>query len=536
MNKKIIYSFLVVVACFSLFLNLYKKDQSPVCFNADEAAFGYNAYSILKTGKDEYGAPFPLRLKSFGDYKMPLYSYLSIPFISAMGLTESSTRILNDLLAFLFPFAVFFLVKELFKNDSVAILSSILVATSLGLHTIARQAHEAYLAAFLITLSATFLLRVLKKPDLINSLLFSFFSLLSLFSYQSSRIFIGFFLLVLLISFFRGKKEKNTKQLTLPVILTILVLALFSITDIVYKTERVKNLLFFNNLGFSLRINELRSEGGSYLLYNKLTTGVKELTGEYLKYFSPQFLLVSGDENPRFGLIDMSLITPLEYFLFFAGLFFLFKNKEQWRFFVIGLLLVSPLAASLTWAGLSLTRSLFLLIPITLLASYGFFELYKNIKNYRLFLLLVFVVAEIFFLTYSWDLYLNHYTKRATTITAWQCGYKKLADYVQVNNTRFDQFVITRKNGQPYIFLIFYLIYPPEQYQQQARLSNPDEYGFGQVEKFDKFSFSFRFDPKQQNTAFIGYPDDFDRSRLDQNKLKKIAQGGQDIFWIYENP
>jgi len=27
----------------------------PPCLNADEASFSYNAYSILKTGRDEYG-------------------------------------------------------------------------------------------------------------------------------------------------------------------------------------------------------------------------------------------------------------------------------------------------------------------------------------------------------------------------------------------------------------------------------------------------------------------------------------------------
>ena len=36
----------------------------------DSAEIGYNALSILRTGRDEYGALMPLRLKSFGDYKI----------------------------------------------------------------------------------------------------------------------------------------------------------------------------------------------------------------------------------------------------------------------------------------------------------------------------------------------------------------------------------------------------------------------------------------------------------------------------------
>ena len=75
----------------------------------------------------------------------------------------------------------------------------------------------------------------------------------------------------------------------------------FGITDILYKPTRIQNLLFFNNLGFSLKINELRGEGGSQLFYNKLTVGTKDFSTNYFKYFSPQFLVINGDENHRFG-------------------------------------------------------------------------------------------------------------------------------------------------------------------------------------------------------------------------------------------
>ena len=83
-------------------LRFWQLGNVPPSPDWDEAALGYNAYSIMLTGKDEYGISFPLRLKSFGDYKMPLYSYLSIPFIATFGLSESSTRMLNTLIAILF--------------------------------------------------------------------------------------------------------------------------------------------------------------------------------------------------------------------------------------------------------------------------------------------------------------------------------------------------------------------------------------------------------------------------------------------------
>src|SRR3990167_5309606 len=185
MKNKILL-IVILISFVSFFLNTFKKDLSPPCFTADEAAFAYNSYSILNTGKDEYGNFMPLRLKSFNDNKLPLYSYLSMPFIKFMGLSETSSRALNDLVALLIPVSVFFLAKELFKKNSIALISAFLTASSLGLHIIGRQTHEAYLAVLFITISSLFFVRSLKKINILNLLFFIIPLILSLFTYQSS--------------------------------------------------------------------------------------------------------------------------------------------------------------------------------------------------------------------------------------------------------------------------------------------------------------------------------------------------------------
>jgi len=75
---------ILILAFLVRFVNL---NSHPVGFNADEASFGYDAYSILKTCKDQWGNFLPLTLKSFGDYKAPIYSYLAVPFVAIFGLT-----------------------------------------------------------------------------------------------------------------------------------------------------------------------------------------------------------------------------------------------------------------------------------------------------------------------------------------------------------------------------------------------------------------------------------------------------------------
>ena len=60
---------LLLVIFTSFFLRLVNLENIPNGFTPDEASFGYDAYSIIKTGRDQWGESFPLTLKSFGDYK-----------------------------------------------------------------------------------------------------------------------------------------------------------------------------------------------------------------------------------------------------------------------------------------------------------------------------------------------------------------------------------------------------------------------------------------------------------------------------------
>ena len=497
---------------------------SPPALNADEATNAYDAYSIIKTGRDQYGNFIPLRFKSFGDYKLPLLTYLAIPFIKVFGLNETGIRMVNFPFVLFFPLVIFLLTQELFDKKNVSLLAAFFSAFAPGLQLLGRQAHEAYMTVLFLTLSLYLFLKFLRTKSVLT---FSFFIAnfsLALFGYHFSRLWAGLYFLLFI--FFAFKKIIFKWAL----LIIILVILLFGITDFIYKPTRIQNLLFFNNLGFSLKINELRSEGGSRLIYNKFTVGLKDLTSEYLKYFSPQFLVINGDENARFGFTGISPITIIEYLFIFIGLYYLFKNKERWRFFIISVLLFSPVSAALSWAGISITRSIFIFIPIFIISAYGVINfLHKK----SLFQYLILITLYLILSFYSWNFYFNHYPKRAGVLRSWQAGYKELAQYIKSNYSRYDRFYITRKSGQPYIFLLFYLQYPPEIYQKEAILSSPDEYGFGQVEKFDKFIFNIPNEKNINNSVIVGFPDDF--SEAEKLNTKKIKIGTEEIFYIKES-
>lgn len=527
---------LLILAIFvSIFLHFYKINQVPPCLNADEAAFGYNAYSILKTGKDEYGAFMPLRFKSFLDYKLPVYTYLSIPFIWAFGLNDFSTRALNIIIGVLFVPLIYLITKELFADKKIAVFAAFLTALNPGVYILSRHAHEGVIATFFLLNMFYFLLKFIKTKKTIFFVTGNIFLLLTSFSYQFGRLYLFFFFLyqtmIILLDFASKRKLQIGKLIFLFLIAFI---ALFF--DFKYGLNRVNNLLFFKDPGFGAKLTEYLGEHPNRVIHNKLVESVREVTNRYFDQLSPQFLIISGDNNWRFGLKNLGLFTPVEYLIFFVGLYFLFKNKARLRYFLLFFLFITPFNNALTRQDPSLIRAYPLLFPMIIIVAYGFYNFFSSLNEgkSKLFLTSVIFLAFIFFKYGNFDIYFNHYPKRAVVARAWQCGYKKLVDYVRQNYDKYDRFIITDRHGQPYIYFLYYMKYDPSNYQKQAKISAPDRYGFGQIGNFDKFTFKFRFDKKAKRTSYIGYPDEFNDVHVDSGSVKKIKVGNEEMFWIYE--
>src|SRR3990167_8100088 len=108
----------LLLACIvglAFFLRIYKVTQIPPALSWDEVSIGYNAYSILKTGRDEHGRYMPVdAFVAYGDYKPVLPVYLTVPFIALFGLNELAVRLPSALAGTLTVLLTYFLVLELF--------------------------------------------------------------------------------------------------------------------------------------------------------------------------------------------------------------------------------------------------------------------------------------------------------------------------------------------------------------------------------------------------------------------------------------
>jgi hypothetical protein len=145
---------IVVAAC----IRLPYFGQLPFGLNRDEAALGYNAYSLLKAGHDEYGRSWPVSITSFGDQKLPGYVYTLIPFIASLGLRPEVVRLPSLLAGLVVIGGVGVLCLQLTNKRQYQLkhrltlswLAMLLIAISPWGNHMSRVTYEAHLAMALL--------------------------------------------------------------------------------------------------------------------------------------------------------------------------------------------------------------------------------------------------------------------------------------------------------------------------------------------------------------------------------------------------
>src|SRR3989304_1650643 len=183
---------LLFILFLAAILRLWKLGSVPPHLTADEAALGYNAYSILKTGKDFWGQGFPIIFKSFGDYTPGLYVYLAAPFIAAFGLTEFAVRAPNAIFGVVVVYFIYLIARIIFEKakykdfEKIAIFSAFLSAVNPWLIHFSRGAWVPNLALALTLVGIYFFLKSLEKSKflLVSAIFFG----LTLISYQGAKL------------------------------------------------------------------------------------------------------------------------------------------------------------------------------------------------------------------------------------------------------------------------------------------------------------------------------------------------------------
>jgi 4-amino-4-deoxy-L-arabinose transferase-like glycosyltransferase len=477
----------------------------PAGFTPDEASYGYDAYSILKTGKDQWGRSLPLVFRSFGDDKLPAYVYLTVPSIAVFGLNEFSVRLPNAVLGTLAIIVVYFLVKELFKDERLALLSGFLLAISPWHIMLSRGAFEANLTSFFLPLAVLFFLRSFKNQRYLG-LSFLIF-LVNIFTYHTARILTPAILLFLIFNYRKELKLNRTFNISF---IFAIVLFLISITGILVGGSRLA----------SSSISDINFSDGRYLaqvlgepsivskiFYNKSVYIFIFFIKNYFSYFSPQFLFTNGPAEGTYGMVLGVGVLYLVEMVFLIGFIAQFaKERSKEINLLVFWVLISPIPAALTKGpGYAANRVAYVIPALVILLALGANYIFKQklwIYLYLIFLSLNFI--------YIGEKYLVGQTVNQASDMIY--GMDQIVSNLQTQENK--TIIISKSISEPQIYVAFYNKINPVDFQNASKNWNlvngwVDQQGEYFLQKYVFRSINYYVDSKLPNTVLVGKPEDF---------------------------
>lgn len=493
MRNKLI---LIIILLAAAFLRFNQLGTLPA-LNADEAAIGYNAYSLIQTGRDEHGNSWPISFESFNDYKPGLFFYIVLPFVKFLGLNEWAVRIPGAALGVLTVLMTYLLVVELKRSHKLGILTAALLAVSPWHIHFSRGGWEVNAATFFITFGVFAFLRWINVKNRKWLIIFVLSFVASFYTYHSARVVVPLLTLGILL-FYRSQILKNLRMVFWAALVGIVLL--IPLAKEVFGpvgASRAQGVSIFADPGVVDRINEQRGEHGNVasklglLIHNKFTNYSLEFMANWGEHFWGQFLFLSGDDIERDKVPDVGELYLFQIPLLLVGLFMIARNPKSWSI-ILWWLIIASTASALTFQSPHALRSHNMIIPITIISAYGLSGVMGwlgKFNNKHLivtwYLLLVTVIA--------WDFsrYLHEYYVHMPKEYSFssQYGVKDLVNYIKENYDKYPNFAITDKYDQPYILFLFYLQYPSDKFQKEHALTARDRFGFSTVRDFDKFHF-----------------------------------------------
>lgn len=541
--------FLLIIVVLAAFFRLYNLSLVPPGPSLDEVSIGYNAYSILKTGNDEYGVRMPLLLRAYDDYRPAIYVYLVIPFVRMFGLNILAVRLPSVILSILTVFATYFLVNELFyKNNKFKIsgIAAFLLAVSPWHVYISRLGHEVNLGFSFLILAILFFFRYINR---INSQKSSFnlfvsviFFSISFSAYQSEKIVVPLIVLSLFILFAKKLLVNKTNLIIAGLLGLIFSLPMFVSS---FKPEA---LIRFKGTNLFVASDLVRESADKLLIdyknHNLIGILFHNRRFYYLLIFIKAFFshlnpvwLFSNQGKEAFKVPGFGLFYIIDLPFLLLGLFIFFRNKYvDWgiKLFLVSWFTFSILPGAITTAYPHAMR-IFTILPVPqIIEAFGIAYLFliikklyfKAIRRFTLVVIyLAFILSAILFYRYYFFIFPKELSDQ------FQYGALQALSFAHENQEKYEKIMVSNKEKlfQSYMFYLYAAKFNPYEYQKMGGTKSG---GFSQTHLIGKFEFSDpKYFKKNGNNLYIINPDEFSSLIMEHFKTVKFLDG-TDAVWF----
>lgn len=533
---KIIPIFIFLIA---LFFRIWNLSNYPVSLSMDEVAFGYNAYSLLETARDEFGEFLPLAFRSAGDYKPPVDFYLMVPFVAIFGLTELTIRLPIAILGALTVLVFIYLLRQLKFGAVASNLGGLWLAVSPWHLYYSRGGVGSISALFFLILGLYLFLLWVNEKKTIYPILSGITFSLSVWAYHAERVFVPLLVLFLLFTYKKEifKKAKDYRKRLFVFILTVLIFAVPFVKLTVFSpaiSERAISTSIFREGSL---INSMHRDGysslGEKVFDNNGYIVFRHWLGKYLNYFDLRFWFWKGLQLTPPGYPDSGLLFVIDLPLFFIGVYALSKSKKQiLKHLSLFWFFAGPLSASLTMNEQHPLRALVWLPFFGLIIASSFEFIVNRFKTS--IVTLAYVLLILFNLVYFFDIYINQFPRHFSEY--WQYGYKDVSIYACQNLDKYDEVIISDtfgsdgplNTGLPYLYVLYFCDKDRINYINTGKHLDKLQFRRARIE-------DFKMDKKKR--LIIGSPWDFVGSLSGKGNIirRTYFLNGKEAFWFVEN-
>lgn len=467
--------FLISLIFFiALFLRFYRLGEVPTSVNADEAAIGYNAYSILKIGRDEYGEKLPLSFRSFDDYKAPLYIYLTSVSVALFGLNNFSVRFVSALAGSLTVLLTYFMVqKMLLLKDSkiIPLFSALFLAISPWHLQFSRSAYEANVSVFFIVLGVLLFYKGLERsmPLILSGVSF----VLSMWTYHTPRIFVPLLVCGLVILYRKEIVQRKTDIIIAFIVSIILLLPLVFVLLSPTGLVRARGISSLDNpeiLKQSVRwISDDRDGLLATIFHNRRIEYAREIAKGYLIHFDPAFFFLDRAQS-KYRAPGVGLLYLWELPFMIIGLYDIARRGKRWSALLFLWVFLAPIAAAPTLWLPHPVRTIVFLPVLQIITAFGVSCVIRwlslrqaQLRNIGFVLIVSVSVISFFYYFHQYYIHLS-----IDGASDWQFGRQQVVEEVKKRESVYDRVVVSTSLDQPQIFFLYYLAYDPTHYLSEG--------------------------------------------------------------------
>lgn len=447
---------ILAILALALIFRLYQLSQLSLF--SDEVDAGYQSQTFLRCLTDYFGHHLPIHFQSFADWRTPGFIYSIIISFRLFGSSAFALRLPSVLASLFTLYFLYLLLQKLFKNSRFSLFLTLLFSFNPWFFHYSRIGFEASLMLSLLLPGLYFLLQ---KKHFLSLIFFA----LSLYSYNTTRLFVPLFFLPHLKTILKLKKGQ---LFILALICFPLVFDMFRhpinqrfgyiniFTDPTNKTQAVQQ----QNQFFQEYLTQNGHPPNMFILrtyYSQPVYLARIFLSRYLESFSPNFLFFQSDLNLRHGfsgkhgyfyLIDIPLIL--------LGLFWILKFRPQFAKLLFWGLILSAIPNSITrdGAGPHGTRLSLMLPFLLLILASAFHFLFHKFRLIFYLTIPVYIFSIFQFLLYYYQIYPQQ------SYLAWHSNLKPVLEETFRLEKDYSQ-IIYSSHPEPFIpFFAYFKPYP----------------------------------------------------------------------------